>query len=594
MDGVLGKLSQPRQLLGTLLEEPELMAIVRGIDAPTLGRLVRHVGLEDAGELVALATTEQLAGMFDEDLWKADAPGVNQDFDAQRFATWLEIMLEAGASFAARRLLALDEDLVMLALSQHLRAVDSDRVAAVVWKGTAPLDRRRLLQQALDSANYHEFEQYLVYSIHEPSWSTWLALLLVLDREHPERLSDWLERLALISFDERDVDDEGEFEDEDDVRVLRRSETLAADVAAERNERREREGYLTPSDALSFLRSARRSSLVEILGAATQDSITQAYFREWFAVPRPASAQDASQSGSSGEDSTTDVRPVRAGAEPQSQQAAGVADDAELSPAVTRWLAALREVETPQHVRRPLLASGEPTHELTVRAALQTLRYEDAGLYEGRVFELSYLANVLLAGASQQGRAFRPVEAAEAALALCNLGLERALGAAVLRRSKGERRLCASGWLHRHDLITAFRAGLHIAHHELALAASRALRSRLERSAGRLPGSARARQFATLAATLAKDAACDEPWRSAQCLDALEGVLVSATVLAFRALLEECPMLPPQMSGEEGPSGTAAPRFVSTATHVRVVAAALSRFAAGTAKPKLAAAQESS
>jgi hypothetical protein len=38
--------------------------------------------------------------------------------------------------------------------------------------------------------------------------------------------------------------------------------------------------------------------------------------------------------------------------------------------------------------------------------------------------ELAYLANVLLAGCMHQGRKLRPVEALEAAVATCNLGLE--------------------------------------------------------------------------------------------------------------------------------------------------------------------------
>jgi hypothetical protein len=292
-----------------------------------------------------------------------------------------------------------------------------------------------------------------------------------------------------------------------------------------------------------------------------------------------------------GDASTTIERPVASASEPSGREAAVVPNAAESSPAVARWLAALHELGSSPHAGRPLLASGDPTDALTLHGALQALRHEDTGLYERRVFELSYLANVLLAGASEQGRAFRPVEAAEASLALCNVGLERALGSAVLRRSRGERRLCGSAWLQRHDLITAFRAGLHIAHNELALAASRALCSRLVRSARRSAGSRRARHFATLAAALASDAARDEPWRSAQRLEALEGILVPATLLAFGALLEECPALPPQMSRAEGPSGTTARRFVATAKHVSVIAAALSRFVAATGKPATDSAQ---
>lgn len=566
MDRMLVKLSQPRQLLSTLLAEPELFSIVRGIDAPTLGRLIHHVGLEDAGELLALATTEQLSAVFDEDLWKADAPGENEGFDAQRFATWLEVMLEAGANFTARRLLELDEDLVMLALSQHARAIDSDRVAAAAWKGVAPLDRGRVLQQALDSSLYHEFEEYLVYSTHEPSWSSWLAVMLELDRVNPDRLNSWLERLAHITFDERDLDDEGEFEDEDDTRVLRRSETLADDVAAERHERREREGYVTASDAHSFLRLARSSSLVEILGSKGADAITDAYFRQWFAGPAPAKP-------AAGE--LSDVRD-----EAPAQAAAAAAKDvgAEASPAVAQWIAALQQVDNHPGTSPRMLGAGAPVAELLVRAALAALRHEDPALHERRVFELSYLANVLLAGVSHAGRSLRPVEAAEAAVALCNVGLERALGPAARAPGAAQR---AATWLQRHDLVMAFRVGVHVAHHDLALAASRVLGSRLRRGAQRAGDSAKGRLFAKLASELEADAAQDAPWRSAERLSALEGILVPATLATFVGLLDACPVLPPAMPETLVRQSATTGRFVATDRQVAVIATALLCFGVG-------------
>ena len=48
-----------------------------------LGRVIDHVGLEDAGELVALATTDQLRRIFDDDLWHAPAPGKDETFDGE-------------------------------------------------------------------------------------------------------------------------------------------------------------------------------------------------------------------------------------------------------------------------------------------------------------------------------------------------------------------------------------------------------------------------------------------------------------------------------------------------------------------------------
>ena len=54
------------QLLLRILDRPELVAALRELPAPVLGRLIDRVGLEDAGELVALASSEQLQGVFDQ------------------------------------------------------------------------------------------------------------------------------------------------------------------------------------------------------------------------------------------------------------------------------------------------------------------------------------------------------------------------------------------------------------------------------------------------------------------------------------------------------------------------------------------------
>src|SRR5512135_2143258 len=95
---------QPRRLLTRILERPDLVEAVRLLRLAALLRLVEEVGLEDAGELISLATVEQLQQVFDEDVWKSARPGEDERFDAARFHLWLEVMLEAGEAFAADKL----------------------------------------------------------------------------------------------------------------------------------------------------------------------------------------------------------------------------------------------------------------------------------------------------------------------------------------------------------------------------------------------------------------------------------------------------------------------------------------------------------
>ena len=52
----------PRDLIGRILETPDLPRVVQGLEPAVLQQLVQNCGLEDAGPIVAFATTEQLMG----------------------------------------------------------------------------------------------------------------------------------------------------------------------------------------------------------------------------------------------------------------------------------------------------------------------------------------------------------------------------------------------------------------------------------------------------------------------------------------------------------------------------------------------------
>src|SRR6185369_12069837 len=87
--------------LQRILDTPHLAKAVARLQPELLHRVIQKVGLEDASELVALATPEQLSRVFDLDLWQSARPGVDEQFDAARFGTWLQVLHEAGAEVAA-------------------------------------------------------------------------------------------------------------------------------------------------------------------------------------------------------------------------------------------------------------------------------------------------------------------------------------------------------------------------------------------------------------------------------------------------------------------------------------------------------------
>src|SRR5262249_53018060 len=74
-----------RPLLERILDTPHLPQVVPRLKPELLHRLIERCGLEDCGELVALATPDQLSRVFDLDLWRAGQPGLDEQFDAERF-----------------------------------------------------------------------------------------------------------------------------------------------------------------------------------------------------------------------------------------------------------------------------------------------------------------------------------------------------------------------------------------------------------------------------------------------------------------------------------------------------------------------------
>ncbi|HEY7514711.1 MAG TPA: DUF6178 family protein, partial [Vicinamibacteria bacterium] len=125
----LRTLEKPRDLLERILETPDLARAVQSLEPAVLHQLVRRCGLEDSGPILALATTEQLVRLFDDDLWRAERPGEEERFDTDRFGQWLEVLAEAGGEIAARRIVEMDFDFVTAALGRHVLVLDAHEMA---------------------------------------------------------------------------------------------------------------------------------------------------------------------------------------------------------------------------------------------------------------------------------------------------------------------------------------------------------------------------------------------------------------------------------------------------------------------------------
>jgi hypothetical protein len=376
----------PSSLLSRLLEAPELAAAVQGLSAPVLGRLIDRVGLEDAGEIVALASTEQLTDLFDEDLWRAERPGADEVFDPDRFALWLEVMLEAGDDFTARRVTELDPDLLTLALCQLVLVVDSQRLGAQLAE--APEEELRV-DKALESSLTEELGNYLLVARKPDAWDAVFTVLVALDRDHHDFLEGLLDRASYICNEE--VEDTGGL-----YQVLSAAETLVEDAGGARQDRRAQVGFVAPADARAFLALAAQSSPRQILDGPAEDPLTRTYFRS-YQRPAPAASSGA-----------------------RSPVAATVDDRAAaVSPQTARLTELLLDVQLLTAPAQPASASARDPFT----AAMTALGRRDPALHQQRLRELNYLANLLISGAGIEGRRLRPVEAGELVLEICRLGL---------------------------------------------------------------------------------------------------------------------------------------------------------------------------
>jgi hypothetical protein len=371
-------------LLQRILEEPALVEEIRNLEASVLASLVRHVGLEDAGEIVALATPTQLTQLLDDDVWTPKGPGEKESFDARRFSLWTEILLESGPEEAARKLAGLDETFLAMALSRLIRVFDSDLLAVRYGEAADESRDPTLFERALAGSPYHEFDAYLVVARNEEGWDALIDLLTSLDANDHSLFCRLMDRCLLAT--EQAADEQGGFGE-----LLMADEALSEDAAAERDERRAQRGYVEPRTAKTLLRVVARGSVEGALAETTVDPVVASYLRD---VPSEPSAVRKAAAPAASRAWATPLKALLARAEP----------DTFVSP------------------RKRLTASTASGGKLI--PLFQALHLRDPARYDAARAELAFWANVLIAGDDSRGRTLRPYEAADEVLAVCEHGLE--------------------------------------------------------------------------------------------------------------------------------------------------------------------------
>ncbi|MBU4317592.1 MAG: hypothetical protein KKF30_09985 [Proteobacteria bacterium] len=513
MASFVSKLKQPHELLNHILDQPELPAIIRSLDAGVLAKVIHHIGLEDSGEIVSLATADQLKGIFDEDLWQSNAPGKTEAFNADRFGLWLEILLESGSEFAARKVMELDEALVALGFCRLVLVKDRFAPARPMRDDSLSNEEEPMIR-TMGGALKQSFDHYLVMAKSHSRWDAVCALLVELNELDDEKLTRLLENCCRISGEQ--MEDNGGL-----LNVLSAEEMLEEDLADERDARREEKGFVTPHSASSFLAKTRSTPMNKILGAKTPDPATRAYF----AASETASFQ------------ATKFQP--------DTEPPGNKDSENLDLKVISFLQTLQAAEVlPASVQKQLGFEGteSPGLDLPLTKAIRWINHTDPNLYSRLLMEISYLSNTLISGCEFKGRPFDPKEAAEGVLSVCNLGADFVLGG----KSKSEESPLDDLWpvlLKKYHLVKLFQVGWKILLDHVSLYTAEVLLGFLVRLKDKPLEPWIRSEMISMARVLKSCVLSGHPWKFNPKMDGLLTVLDGQTTTALKALLEEYPTL---------------------------------------------------
>jgi hypothetical protein len=488
----------PRGLLERILDTPHLAHVVPRLPPEVLHRVIQNCGLEACGELVALATPGQLARVFDLDLWSPAQPGLDEQFDADRFGLWLEVMIESGAAVAAQTLAGVDVDLATAAFAHHVKVFDPATLSPAVSTDGDEMPDVRTPDEGLRC----DVGGYLVVGKRADSWDAVVAVLCSLDAQHHEYFHRLMRGCRSLSNAGREVDGLDD--------LLPDGEQVMFDVAFTRERRREQQGYMTPAQARAFLQMSRQVRR----GPGTippANPIARAYFQaiEW--------TTDADAPGES----------LRL---PAGSDAPSAAEES--AEAVTAIVDVLRDAGIlPQQPRALLDGPQGPAPRLArIQALMQFAGDRDSIAFSMRGQELAFLANTIAAGCSIQARPFTTQEASDAAVATCNLGLENWPPGAAL----------PDDFLVGHDLVSVFQVGWTVLYEDVCMYAAEQLIGVLRQL--RCDDRETQAGLNALRIEMTKQWRGGAPWRARDALDVL-AILDMPAWAAQLGLIDECPVM---------------------------------------------------
>src|SRR5262245_13792150 len=467
-----------RTVLDRILNTPHVEHVIPRLQPDLLHRVIQSCGLEDCGELVVLATSEQLTRIFDLDLWRSGQPGMDEQFDADRFGVWLEVLAECGSSVAARKLAEMDSDLVIAGLAQHTRVFDCAVVTPYRTTDGAEVTEIRGLDHGLAC----EVGGYRLVAKRTDSWEAIVTILISLDAEHPDFFHQVMRGCRALSNSRPESDELHDF--------LPVEHQVMFDLALNRERRRDEQGYVTPTQARAFLAMSRQLRL-ESDSMPPANPVARAYLLSLDRATTPHTAPRKS---------------------PASKTPVPSADSLEAVAALVDVL-----LDAGIVAKQPLaLLNGSPSQTAALRRFRAHMRFVsdcDHAAYARRSEELTYVANTIMAGCALQGRPFTTQEACDAAVAICNLGLEN------WPPQWSPAKSLPDDFLVNHDLVTVFQVGWTALHKDVGMYAAERL---LDVLAGLRCGDFNVQtELNALRMALSMSCRAGMPWRARGALDVI-------------------------------------------------------------------------
>jgi hypothetical protein len=408
---------------------------------------------------------------------------VDAAFDADRFGTWLEVLLESGVEVAAEKIAGMPADMVIAGLVHYIQVFDSAGVASYETTDGELIDINRAITKGLACP----IGGYIVAAVRSDSWNAIVDILVTLSESHQEYFHRAMRGVRALSNSERELDGLDDLLDERDQAMF--------DVAFEREQRRDAQGYVTPAQARAFLTMSRA-------GRPAPSPFANPIARAYFHAIDVTVAVEPDQ-----EDSSEETKAAIAGV------VAVLVDEGVF----------------PQAPRALLSGSHDAAPGLQrVRSHMQVVLERDVAAFSTRTGELAFLANTIMAGCSVQARAFTPQEASDAAAAICNLGLEN------------WPEPLPEGWLVNHDLIAVFQVGWATLHANVVMFAATQLTELLTQL--RCDDDAIQVALESLFTDLTRHLEAGEPWHASGGLDAIMKLDMPAWA-ALVGLIAECPVM---------------------------------------------------